>query len=459
VSTVLLRGMSFITLPVFSRIMTQAEYGEFSIYLSWVSILSIITTLTVWGGYFNAGIVHEEDKDRFVSISMGLSMTCVTIAYGAVYLFKKHISQLIGMPEILLDFAFIEILFSVPLNIWNSKETHFFRYKARLAISAGISVLTSVLGIFAVFRFPEYRVEARILSNLIPNAIVGGVFFVLNLQKGKQFFQWKKWKSIFAFNLVLIFHYLSMQVLSQSDRIMIGSMIGADAAGMYSVAYNFSMLLNLVTNGVNTSITPFLYRELKKNDSNDIRHITTGIVLLVAAMAMMVICVLPDLYGLILPETYYPALWAIPPVVIAAFFMFLYPMFGAVEFYYMENRFITTASMIGAVLNVVLNKIMIPKFGFIAAAYTTLFCYIAFSVCHYLFASRLLRKNKSTVRIFDIKALLVISVCLLGMMLLMLKVYEMQLARYSIIAIVIVSMWFNRRSIMNNLLIHLRRNG
>jgi hypothetical protein len=50
VSSILLKGIGFITLPIFTRLLTTSEYGILSIYSSWVSLLSILLTFTVWGG-------------------------------------------------------------------------------------------------------------------------------------------------------------------------------------------------------------------------------------------------------------------------------------------------------------------------------------------------------------------------------------------------------------------------
>ena len=57
VSSILLKGIGFITLPIFTRLLTTSEYGILSIYSSWVSLLSILLTFTVWGGVFNVGMV------------------------------------------------------------------------------------------------------------------------------------------------------------------------------------------------------------------------------------------------------------------------------------------------------------------------------------------------------------------------------------------------------------------
>ena len=60
---------------------------------------------------------------------------------------------------------------------------------------------------------------------------------------GKKYIQKKYWKYALAFNIPLIPHYLSNYVLSQSDRVMIGKMVGNDKAALYSVAYTISTMM------------------------------------------------------------------------------------------------------------------------------------------------------------------------------------------------------------------------
>ena len=81
VSNVLVKGISFFTLPVFSRLLTTGEYGTVSVYQSWVSVISIITTLTIWGGGFNVGMVkYPEQEAKMISSFQGLAVSLTMAA-------------------------------------------------------------------------------------------------------------------------------------------------------------------------------------------------------------------------------------------------------------------------------------------------------------------------------------------------------------------------------------------
>ncbi len=105
-------------------------------------------------------------------------------------------------------------------------------------------------------------------------------------------------------------------------------------------------------------------------------------------MNLILIAFAPEAISILAPRSYHGAIWVIPPVAASVFFMFLYNLFGNVEFYFEENKFIMIASVLGAVLNIILNYIFVPLCGYIAAGYTTLFCYIVYSLSHYIFMKK-----------------------------------------------------------------------
>lgn len=442
VCNVLVRGLSFLTLPIFSRLLTTEEYGRINVYQSWLSLVSIITTLTIWGGVFNVGMVKYSDrKYEMISAFQGMATT-ITLAVGAICLaMMSFLQPVLKMSSLLIVCMFVEIIAQTPFYLWSTEQRYIFEYKKLIAATIAMSLLIPLLGIVAIVN-TSHKVEAKILSSIAVQLAFGLYFFVLNQRRGKRYFSREFWKYGFLFNIVLVPHYLSMQVLNQSDRIMINNMCGASDAGIYSVAYSFALLLSLVANGINSSLTPHIYQSLKTGEEKQLKNQTTVVIAVVALFSVALVAFIPDVFHLLLPEPYYPALKVIPPVTAGAFFLFLYPLFGAVEFYYEENKYITAASVIGAALNVVLNYIFIRLYGFIAAAYTTLFCYICFSVFHYSFMRKIMKKRGQFFEIYDGKKLLLISVFVTVFSVLMVCVYDSMLIRWLIIAAVVcVGLW------------------
>ena len=74
ICSVLSKGMAFLTIPIFTRIMTTEEYGYVTLYNSWLLIITTICTLQVtYGGFYNGMIKFRKKKEQTSSPSSGLS--------------------------------------------------------------------------------------------------------------------------------------------------------------------------------------------------------------------------------------------------------------------------------------------------------------------------------------------------------------------------------------------------
>ena len=86
ICNLLQKGITMISMPIFTRLLSTEQYGVLTIYNSWYSIISIIVTLNLAGGViFNAMTKYEDDKDRFISSMQGLS-TLITIIFFVIYI-------------------------------------------------------------------------------------------------------------------------------------------------------------------------------------------------------------------------------------------------------------------------------------------------------------------------------------------------------------------------------------
>ena len=148
------------------------------------------------------------------------------------------------------------------------------------------------------------------------------------------------------------------------------------------------------------------------------------------------------------PKSYHEALYVIPPVAMGVYFMYLYGLFSNVEMYHGRNKYVMIASVTGAVLNLILNAIFIPLFGYIAAAYTTLVCYIVYSSMHFMFTQVIKKKEKIDQQFYDIKIMLLISLSFVSLSFLMTLTYPYPFIRYGIIIVLLILVFIFRKCII-----------
>lgn len=445
------KGISFITVPMFTRLLTEEQFGAISIFYSWETVLVVFCTLNLFSGVFNNGMIkYEEKRSQFLSSLQGL-VTTITLCIVFVYLaFHTILNRLLEMNTLLIMAMFLEILMGAAFSFWSARERFEFRYKHMVSITLIASVLSPAIAVLTIcLTPPEWNIYGRILSSVCVYTIFYAVIYVQNFKKGKIFFDPKYWKYGLKFNIPLIPHYLSTLILNQSDRIMISKMVGMKAAGLYSLSHNLAMVLNILTTSINNAFAPWLYQKLKKKDYDNIAGISSALFLLVAMSLFFLMAFAPEIILIMGGATYSQAIYTIPPLTTSIYFMFMYQIFANIEFYFEENKFIMFASVTGAVLNMILNFFCINTFGYIAAGYTTLVCYIIFGLAHYRFMIKTLKKNKlECIKLFDIRRISEIAIMLFVLAGIMLIIYPTPIIRYTLLAIFIGIVWTKKNKII-----------
>ena len=128
---------------------------------------------------------------------------------------------------------------------------------------------------------------------------------------------------------------------------------------------------------------------------------------------------------------------------------FTYDLFASIEFYYGSTSFVMVASTFGALMNLILNAIFIPRFGFIAAAYTTLTCYIILMLMHYIFAMKVLKEQNITQKVYNYDHIMLISLAVLILGLGGMITFRYPVIRYSLFAGICLVCFINRHRIMD----------
>ena len=444
------KGLSMITTPIFTRIMTENEFGRFSICLSWLNFFTPLVSLSIAGGFYMRGLViNNEDKNKFTSSMIGLTGTLCMGGFCIYLVFKKYINVLTEMNTYLFCIIFTQIFFTSIYSFWlNHKRTE-YEYKPIVVLTVLYAVFYPILSIVMVLSSKSnFQVEGRMTATIGINILLyTGLLFSMCV-KGKQFYNKEYWKQAIIFSIPLIPHYLSQIVLNQADRIMIGKYCGLAKAGYYSLAYSLAMILLTLNQAVSTSMDPWLYQKIKKNSLVEIKAVTMPILIIMAVMNLMVITVAPEVLRIFAPPEFSSAVWAIPPITASVFFMFMYTLFTAFQYYYAKTTWVMVASFVGAILNVVLNIMFIPRFGFVAAGYTTLACYVLYAIAHYYFMCRVCDEKLEGARPYSALQIGIIGLVLIIGSMVMCLLYSYVLLRYLLVLAMLIFAFVKRKRIL-----------
>ena len=442
------KGISLITTPIFTRLLSTSEYGKYSVFDSWLKIITIFVSLHLYSGVYTQGLVKfSEDRKRFSSSIQGLTIS-LTLIWTIIYLaFHNYWNSLFSLTTVQMLAMLVMIWSTSAFNLWAGEQRVEYKYRNLVIATLIVSIAKPTVGIVFV-KLATDKVTARILGIAIVELVGYIGFFIVQMKRGKQFYHAKYWKHAIVFNLPLIPHYLSQQVLNSSDRIMIKNLVGESEAGIYSLAYSISQIMILFNTALMQTISPWMYKKIKAKKNKDIASIAYISLSIIAVVNLTLILFAPEAVAIFAPKEYYEAIYVIPPVAMSVFFMYSYDLFAKFAFYYEKTRVIMMASVTGALLNLILNYIFIGMYGYIAAGYTTLVCYMVYSVIHYMFMCKVCRECCEGDYPYETRKILRITIPFLIAGFAFLTTYQLPVVRYGIVVAAFIPVVIFRKEIM-----------
>lgn len=382
-------GINYITTPIFTRILSTADYGTIAVYNSWFSIIQVFATLTmVYPGILQVGLYeHSDNRWKYLSSVIGCisAVTCGLIILSVI--FRSFVSDRLHLDYDLILLILLTCLFQSATTLWMTKHRYEYDYKIATLVTVGTAVLAQVISIATVIIAKNANwsslASVRLWSAGAINISVGIIFYIIIVTRGKTVVDVSLWKSTLIVALPLIPHYLSSVVMTSTDKIMIENMIGKSEAGIYSLAAILSSLGVLFWRALSTTFSPFINSRLGDEKFQEINDNIVPILRFVAWTCFLGALVAPELILILATREYLPGVYAVPPVVVSIFLHALYSVFSAIEFFHKKSTRIMMASVISAILNIVLNYVCIKQYGYIAAGYTTMISNLILTGLHY----------------------------------------------------------------------------
>ncbi len=380
VSNVLLKGIGFLTTPIFTRLLTQAEFGEFNNFVSWINIMSIITTLIFGVTLLTAKYDYKDRLDQYILSIVALASISVAVWTVLLNCFPVQAEAFFGMNRVYINGMMLYIFGHMTIDIFLSREQYRYAYKSNAITSLGLSVGSSLLSVLLVVLMPD-KLAGRSIGYVLPAFLVGTGVLIFFIKKGKRV-DVSCWGYALRISLPYILHSLSMVILNSMDRIMIKRMCGAVDTGLYSLACNCSALITLLTTSLNSAFSPWMGDCMNKGDYASIRKIQGKYIGIFSYFAVAAMLITPEILAILGGAEYASAIYAMPPLVMGCICQFIYCFFVNAEQFSKKTVGMAIGSVAAALVNYVLNALLIPKFGYVAAAYTTMASYFLLMLIH-----------------------------------------------------------------------------
>lgn len=427
----LFRGMSFITTPIFTRLLTKEELGNYSNLASWIAVLIVITSFDLSTSIIRSKIEHEDDIDSYIWSILSFSTIFTLILYAAVIIFKEPVSAFLQMDMKYVHLMFLYFLTTPAYSMLITKHRAFYRYKLFVLITAIMTVCSTGLSLLLVICMDD-KLLGRAIGQYAPSIVIGAVIFIYLAVSGKKI-KMKYWKYAIVICLPLVPHTLSIHLLSSSDKIIITKIAGSEYSATYSVASNVYQILSILLSSMNHAWTPWLFENMHHKNYDEIKKFSRVYVVLFIAAAVVLMLVGPEMIWIFGGKNYKDSVYCLAPLLVGCIFQFVYTMLVNIEFYSKKTVGVAFATAIVAAVNIILNLIFIPmyiRYSYVIAAYTTLVGYVLLFILHYLLVKRL-GYNK----VFDIKLFSILLMMSIGVLFVMNMLYKTTIIRYLMLLI------------------------
>lgn len=373
ISTIGTRLLTFFLVPLYSRSLTTAEYGDVDLIVTIGMIIVPIITLNIGQAVMRFSL--DEDADIVKVESVGLSFLFFSFMLGTI-----TFAVLRFFPKVNVDPSLV-YWYCVTQGLFQT-ASFFVRGREELRKFGVANILHSALIlIFTVVFLFVYKWGVRgyfysyILSNILSALYCACVIDVFSSIKAYKF-DFDLMKKMSRYSLLLVPESLVWWIINSSDHIMVISMIGNAANGIYAMAYKIPSILSLFSNSFTQAWAFTAIHEESSKDrdefSNNMFRRFLGAQEIITSLLLLFIRPIMSIY---VSSSYYDA-WKYTPYLLVGFFFLSASNFLATIYTVKkDSKGFLYSGTIGAILNLCLNWILIPIFGIHGAAFATCLSY------------------------------------------------------------------------------------
>lgn len=376
--------VSFFMLPLYTSLLSTAEYGTVDLIGTYVALMAVILTLQFEQGLFRFLIDIRDNKNtqkRYISTAFftvfGLCIVFTIMAIPILLLLKyKYTFQLVIY---VIGVSVNAIILQIPRGLGNNTL-----YAAGSCVSGVLNVLLNVLFIAVL----KYGVNGMLLASII-SIFVSNIFIAkcLHLHEylSLRYIKKELFNDLLKYSFPLIPNTLCWWVVSASDRIIINIFLNVGANGIYSVACKFPSIFSMFSNMFQIAWTESAAVNVEEKGSEDyFQKIINQAVRFYSSCNIGIIAVMPFVFSILIKQGFVDAYFYIPILMTGAFFHSVADLYGSIYTAFKMTKEIAKTTLISAVLNIVINILFIKFIGIYAAAISTLLAYLIIAIYRHI---------------------------------------------------------------------------
>lgn len=385
IGTVFTKLLSFIMTPFYSSWLTPNEYGQYDLLATYILLCVPLVTLQLDQGLYRFSIENQSKSKEYYS-----SVFCFTI-----------ITSLIAASLVLIVFS----IFQLPIKIYLSFIFYFIFYAfftlnneylrglGKLKSYSRFNILSGVFSVLFSFIFVKCMDMGIFgllfsfgLSYFTCFTLFFGIFNPLIFFSKESFFQ--DIRKILKYSVHLIPNSIAWWITNVSDRTLINIFVGNFANGVYAICCKIPTILSIFFGIFNLSFQQVALTELTEEDYRSYYNkVLENIIKLLFTTSMIIIPFSIVIYMWFIKKIYWNGINCIPFLLCGSIFLSIAQYLGDILLVKKETSIIGKSTFIAAIINIILNILLIPKFSVLGASFATMVSYI------YLFVHRILKTS------------------------------------------------------------------
>ncbi len=373
------------------------EYSEITSFYVYAGFINVFLTYGMETAFFR---FYNKSKNKALVFSTALIslMVSLFLFLVLVYVFKTPIAEKFKVSE----FVLLMMIGVVSFDILAVIPFAYYRAKGKALNYFGIRVFTLVvvnglLNVFFLSWVDNYQIalpEILIFDDLetyvfVANFVANALMMILIVPMYLKF-PWKFDRTIFntmrKYGAPILMAGIAFLVIENLDKLILRDMLGKEAMGAYSACYKFGIFLMLFIQAFRMGIEPFFFSQSAKKNAKESYALVLKFFVIFASLGILMVLSFQDLFARIIikNDDFLIAIEIVPIILIANWCLGVYQSLSVWYKVTDNTRFGMYFTIIGAIITIALNYWLIPKIGFIAAAYATLIAYATMMILSYV---------------------------------------------------------------------------
>ena len=407
-SSFFVSGVSFLTIPIFTRLLEVNDFGEISLFITWSEIVSIFIGLNLSASIMRAKNQFKDDFDGFLFSILLLSFISFAFFMLIFTIFNIQISSFFNIKSTIYIVAILNGFFLYIYKFNDNINASNFLYKRTVFFSMFRTLFSLILSLIFIMLLPIDKYMGRIIGIFVVNLMLF-LMIIVGIKKQNFKFKLNYWKYALIYSLPMIAHSFAHLLLGQSDKVIINNYLGSNALGLYSFAYTIGSISLILLTSLNKSWTPWFFNQFENKNFKILIQKARDYTNFFTIITIFIIYLSPEIVVIMAPKEYSQSIMIIPIILVSYYFQYLYTLLINIQFYLKKHYLIPLTTILTVLINIILNLWLVPIWGYESAAYTTLLAYFLLFAVNFIITNMVLKIKLFNLQFFIKYIVLIIS--------------------------------------------------